>query len=82
MRRFGRSGVTDSCLRAPSGLALHDEKLYVAECENHRVSVFSLDGKYLYCFGGSLLDHPGGVAMDCSGMLFVCDTGNDCLHLY
>lgn len=84
LRRFGREGAGEGCLKCPSGLAVRDGLVYVSEQDNNRVSVFSAaDGKFLYCLGGrGLLQQPRGVAMDASGVLFVCNTGSNCLHLF
>ena len=54
--------------------------VYVAD-ENNRISVFTSELKFMYCFGcyGSEdgnFDEPTGLAFDQSGHLYVCDSAN------
>ncbi|MEO0651606.1 MAG: NHL repeat-containing protein [Planctomycetota bacterium] len=38
-------------LSAPGGVDVHGERIYVADTQNHRIQVFSLDGDLLYEWG-------------------------------
>ncbi len=53
-------------------------KVYVADTGNHRIQVFTAEGKLLKMFGRhdgqgrGELNWPGGVAIDSNGMVYVC----------
>ena len=56
--------------------------VYVSERENNRISVFTLEGKFVKSFGKrgkepGEFDELKGLAVDSSGALFVCDCFND-----
>jgi sugar lactone lactonase YvrE len=64
----------DAELEAPSGIALHDDILYVTDNATSRISAFSLDGERLDWLD---LDTPAGSLMglrvDAAGSLVVVD---------
>lgn len=62
IRYFGSYGKEEGQLARPMAIAADPlrKRIYVADSNNHRVSAFSLDGQYLYSFGGfALLRQPG-----------------------
>jgi hypothetical protein len=48
----------------------------VADCYNHRVSVFSVEGEFVCHVGVSELSNPTGVACSAFDELVVADEGN------
>ena len=48
--QFGHHGSGDAELCATSGMTMHNDRLYVAEFSNGRVSVFQLDGQFCSIF--------------------------------
>ncbi len=72
-RRFGRPGWSDGCLDFPNGLCFlpGDRHVAVADLENHRVSVFSVDGDFIRHVGVDVLYRPSGVACSAFGELVV-----------
>lgn len=84
VRRMGKEGVGEGCLKSPSGLVLCAGLLYVSEWDNNRVSVFSAaDGRFVRSFcGRGMLQHPAGMTVDSSGILYLCNSENNCLHLF
>ena len=76
---FGRS--------PPTGLAISNNLLYVAEQWNHRVSIFTTDGQFVSSFGEKgnkkyQFNGPCGIALDNEGYFYVCDFWNDRLVMY
>ena len=80
-----------SCFKSknfsPHGIAIDadDIHIYVSETDECRVSVFSnYSTSQLTSFGGKggELTNPAGLTVDSSGMLYVCDTKNHCIHVY
>ena len=61
--------------------------MYVSEYGNDRVSVFTSEGGFVTSFGrqGSgpgQFDDPYGLAVDNSGVVYVCDYGNKRVQIF
>ena len=80
------------CPPSSSIRRLYNEKniynvVYTAELLNHRVSVFTCEGKFLTSFGSygsgpGQFSGPRGIAVDKNGVVYVSDTGNNRLQLF
>jgi DNA-binding beta-propeller fold protein YncE len=77
LRRFGRKGSGDGQLDSPLGLCLMSvhRHVAVADCNNHRVSVFSVDGEFVRHVGVGRLTYPQGVACSAADEIVVADFG-------
>ena len=78
LRYFGDSG-----LGLPSGIAIDgNDRVFVTEYTNNRVSLFTSEGKFLDSFGSQAgkFNDPRGVTVDRNGIIYVCDTENDRLQ--
>ena len=79
---FGPGGKAVRELNGPWGVAVNDrDEIAVAECWNHRVSVFSSDGTHLRSFGkegknNGELNAPSGIAFDSLSNIVVTDCRN------
>lgn len=61
----GPTGETDpGALSRPAGLTADSARVYVGEAENNRVSVFDLDGGFLFAFGKGVNAEPGALEPD------------------
>ena len=63
------------------------DEIAVAECWNHRVSVFSSDGAHLRSFGkrgknNGELNAPSGIAFDSLGNIAVADCNNHRVQVF
>ena len=60
----------------PAGVAVDSVMgvIFVSEHEGDRISIFNDEGQFLMSFGG--VSRPIGLAVDTSGVLYVCDQGN------
>ena len=61
--------------------------MYISEWGNHRISVFTSEGKFVTKFGeeGNNIDqftNPKGLTFDKDGFLYICDFGNNRLVVY
>ncbi len=84
---LGGGGEGRGKLRGLHGLAIDSSYVYVSEYYNNCVSVFTLEGQFLKSFGchGSgpgQFRLPRGLAVDSSGVLYVCEEGNNRVQLF
>ena len=70
------------------GVAITKEKtIFLAEYGNHRVHLFSWEGRHLSSFGSkgnfdSKLMNPRGLSLDSNGNVIVADTGNKQIKIF
>ncbi|MSU64079.1 MAG: ABC transporter permease subunit [Pedosphaera sp.] len=85
---FGVTGTHPGEFNRAEGLGLDlAGQIYVADSCNHRIQVFSEDGKFLRAYGraGSRqgeLSYPYDVQVDTNGNQFVCEFGNSRLQVF
>ena len=88
-----RRGAGKGELRQPRGVAIDSSgRIYVTEMgehkeEHHRVSVFTSKGLFVTSFGQwgktpGQFRHPQGLAVDNSGVVYVCDSYNQRVQLF
>ncbi len=71
---FGSKGSEPGEIDRPIGIAFFDNKIYIADSKNKRVSVFDTLGDFIEVIADSAgLQMPFGLAIDSSGCLFVSD---------
>lgn len=79
---IGQEGREAGLFRQPSSVVVDPEGLiYVADTYNHRVQVFTRDGRFVRAFGAEgahtgALSRPKGLAWGPHRLLYVADTGN------
>ena len=80
---IGSLGDGDGQFRLPTALATDSqERVYIADENNHRISIFDISGKFLGGWGdhGSSdgqMDGPSGIAFDADDNLYVVDQNNN-----
>ncbi|NOS69519.1 MAG: 6-bladed beta-propeller [Verrucomicrobia bacterium] len=85
---IGRPGNGPGEFNRAEGICVDSEdKIYVADSCNHRIQIFSADGKFLREFGkaGSglgELSYPYDIKVDKSGNIFVCEFGNSRIQVF
>ena len=88
MRVFGSGGRGRGELDTPICVAIDtDDMVYVSEAINHRVSVFTSEGRFVTSFGREgvepgCFDQPYGLAVDDCGVVYVCDCRNDRVQVF
>jgi DNA-binding beta-propeller fold protein YncE len=70
-----------SRLAQPVGLARSADEVYVTDVSDHRVKVYSIDGRFRRAFGGEGfregdLSFPSGLAVGADGVAYVADSNN------
>ena len=80
---FGNQGSGDGQFTRPGGIACDSTgKVYVADCHNDRIQVFTAEGKFLMRFGRRELFDPRGIAVDTNGMVYVSELDNHRISVF
>jgi DNA-binding beta-propeller fold protein YncE len=75
---FGTKGNAEGELDKPMGLSFYDDKLYVADSKNERISIFDTLGQFIEIIGDGRLSSPFGLVIDDStGCIYVSDFDNN-----
>jgi DNA-binding beta-propeller fold protein YncE len=84
VRHVGNCGSGDGQLMCPRGLCFMsgDRHVAVADADNNRVSVFSIDGEFIRHIGVGLLSRPAGVAASAFDELVVADPDSGWLRVF
>ena len=81
-RRTGTRGGRKGELNNPGGLCIDSNgDVFVADCDNHRVSVFSRDLKFLNCLTTQQLEYPKDVKATQDSVV-VLDWSPNCIHFF
>ena len=89
LQKFTSSGELIKCVGQwgrefddPRGVTLHDNQLYICDCNNHRIQVFDLDLNFVRCIGsrgngrGEFIA-PHDVKFDTAGNMYIAERGNE-----
>jgi ABC-type Fe3+ transport system permease subunit/sugar lactone lactonase YvrE len=88
LNAFGHSGNGPGEFNRPEGLCVDaQDRLYVADSCNHRIQIFSREGKLLRTYGkaGSgpgELSYPYDICVDNAGRQYVCEFGNSRIQIF
>lgn len=74
-------------LKIPLGVAVSDNRIYVADSGNGQVVVFNSQGRYLFSFNvskgkGKGASYPAGIALDNSGKVYVSDLQGSVIKVF
>jgi len=79
--QFGEPGSGNGQLNGPVGIVVHKDKVYVADNNNHRVSVFHLNGQFSLIIGSGQLRNPWDFVMTNYLLLIIPSIVSLGLHL-
>ena len=85
---FGKEGSSVGMLYCPWGVAANArDEIAVTDSLNHRIQIFSSDGKYLRSFGrkgnkAGEFKHPTGITFHKNGNIFVADQKNHRIQIF
>jgi ABC-type Fe3+ transport system permease subunit/DNA-binding beta-propeller fold protein YncE len=88
LNSFGHAGNAPGELNRPEGLCVDaQDRVYVADSCNHRIQVFSSEGKFIRAYGkaGSgqgELSYPYDICVDGAGRQYVCEFGNSRIQVF
>ena len=83
---WGNSGKQPGEFLYPSGIAISDDSVFVADRELNRIQKFSLDGEFVTEWGKKGIYEgqfyfPNGIAVN-NGIVYVVDTGNQRIQTF
>jgi len=85
---FGKPGTGDGEFNRAEGLDVDaQDRIYVADSCNHRIQIFSRNGKWLKTYGKAgrglgELSYPYDVRVDRAGRQYVCEFGNSRIQVF
>ncbi len=85
---FGQPGNGPGDFNRPEGLCVDaQDRIYVADSCNHRIQIFSPEGKFIRTYGkaGSgkgELSYPYDICVDKAGRQYVCEFGNSRIQIF
>jgi tripartite motif-containing protein 2/3/tripartite motif-containing protein 71 len=88
LRQFRKAGKDDAGLGTPSGIHIDsDNIMYITEGVNHRISLFTLEGKFLMSLGiegdgPGRFNYPCGITVDKQGIVYVADYYNNRIQIF
>jgi len=80
--QFGQYGSNNGQLSCPCGVVVHNDKVFVADGNNCRVSVFHVNGQFSHIIGSGHLRNPYDVAVTGNDQLLVADYHNHCISRF
>ena len=82
VRRTGTKGAGEGQLDDPRGLCSdYNGDVYVADCGNHRISVFSKQLQFVKCLASQQLKYPVDVKVTPDSVV-ILDWSPNCIHFY
>ena len=82
LQTFGKKGKSNGELNNPVGITTHNDRVFVADANNNRISVFDTNGKFCLHFGSDHLDTPYDLVVNCNNHLLVVDYGKNCVYTF
>ena len=85
---IGHAGNGPGEFNRPEGICIDaQDRLYVADSCNHRIQVFSSDGKFVRAYGKAgkgkgELSYPYDICVDTAGRQYVCEFGNSRIQVF
>lgn len=85
---LGHAGTGPGEFNRAEGLCVDaQDRLYVADSCNHRIQIFSGDGKFLRMYGRpgkgkGELSYPYDICVDAAGRQYVCEFGNSRIQVF
>ena len=80
--QFGGMGAGEGQLNYPIGITTHQNKLYIADRKNNRISVFQNNGQFHCIIGQKKLSQHFDVTVNVNSEILVADWGHHCIYIF
>ena len=80
--QFGSRGSGNGQLYFPKGITIYTNKVFVAEDNNQRISVFHTNGQFSHIIGKGQLGQPYDVTVNTNNQLLVADYSHHCIYTF
>ena len=80
--QFGGYGSRNGKLKSPRGLIVQKGKVYIADSDNKRVSVFQNDGEFHLTIGSGQLGTPSDVTVNSNNQLLISNHAHHCIYVF
>ena len=80
--QFGSYGSGNGQLDHPVGITIHNNKVFVPEEGNRRISVFHTNGLFSHIIGKGQLGDPYDVTVNTNNQLLVADHSHHCIYTF
>ena len=82
LHQFGSRGSGNGQLNGPIGITTHNDKVFVTEENNQRITVFHTNGQFSQIIGKGQLGNPYDVTVNTNNQLLVADTDHHCIYTF
>ena len=82
LNQFGSYGSGNGQLNHPIGITIHNNKVFVTENNNQRISVFHTNGQFSHIIGKGQLGYPYDVTVNTNNQLLVADYSHHCIYTF
>ena len=79
---IGSKGSGNGQLDSPVGITTHNNKVFVTENSNQRISVFHTNGQFSQIIGKGQLGKPYDVTVNINNQLLIADCGHHCIYTF
>ena len=80
--QFGSYGSANGQLSGPIGITTHNNKVFVTEYGNSRISVFHTNGQFSHIIGKGQFGSPYDVTVNTNNELLVADDSHHCIYKF
>ena len=81
--QFGSKGTAEGQLNHPIGITMLQDKVYVSDCQNSRISVFQSDGTFFAVIGQQQLSQSFDIAVNkLNSEILAADWGHHCIYVF
>ena len=82
LHHISSKGSGNGQLLGPMGITTHNNKVFVTESSNCRISVFHTNGQFSQIIGKGQLGYPYDVTVNTNNQLLIADTNHHCIYTF
>ena len=82
LHHISSNGSGNGQLLGPMGITTHNDKVFVTESSNCRISMFHTNGQFSQIIGKGQLGYPYDVTVNTNNQLLIADTNHHCIYTF